>query len=75
MDSKLELALVGVISPVCLMKCKSCLSSMHAGEAMDVLVQYPEVVEELERIIERSVDEVADCSKEGDTYRICIRKG
>jgi len=75
MDSKLELDLVGVISPVCLLKCKSCLKSMSAGETMDVLVQDPEVVEELERIIERSVDEVTDCNKEGDTYRICILKG
>jgi len=75
MGAKSELDLVGVMSPVCLLKCKSCLRTMRPGEEMDVLVQDPEVVDELVKIVERSADEVVHRRKERDYYRICIRKG
>lgn len=70
-----EINLLGVFSPVCLMKCKSTLNSMQSGECVDVLIADPDVVGELEKIIRRSEDQVIHREKESDHYRIRILKG
>jgi tRNA 2-thiouridine synthesizing protein A len=70
-----ELDLIGVVSPVCILKCKSELVRMNAGDVLEILLQDPEVVEELSKIIERSNDRVISKEREEDHYRIRIRKG
>ena len=70
-----ELNLIGVFFPVCLMKCKSTLNTLNPGECMDVLIADPEVVDELEKIIKRSEDQVIHRLKEPDHYRLRILKG
>ncbi|MBS1238092.1 MAG: Sulfurtransferase TusA, partial [Deltaproteobacteria bacterium] len=39
------LDLTGVVSPICLLKCKSALSRLNPGEVLEVMVQDEEVVE------------------------------
>ncbi|MFC1811121.1 sulfurtransferase TusA family protein [Thermodesulfobacteriota bacterium] len=70
-----ELNLIGVVSPVCMLKCKSELARMNAGDVLEVLLQDPEAVEELVKIIERSKDRVISKEHEEDHYRIRVRKG
>jgi len=75
MFSVKELDLIGVVSPVCLLKCKRALAEMDAGEVLEILLQDPYVVEELLKIIERSADKVIQSEQEGDHYRIRLIKG
>ena len=70
-----ELDLIGVVSPVCMLKCKSELAKMNTGDVLEVLLQDPEVVEELAKIIERSKDRVISKKREKDHYRIRVKKG
>ncbi len=75
MGSIKALDLVGVIQPICLLKCKKALSELNKGEIMEVYIQDPEVVEDLKKILLESGDEVVDVNKEEDRFRIRIRKG
>jgi TusA-related sulfurtransferase len=74
-SSNSKLDLTGVISPLCLLKCKSVLTGMESGHVLEVLLQDSGVVEMLVKIIERSQDQVMESKMEKDLYRICIKKG
>jgi len=69
------LDLIGVVSPICLLKCKSALARLNPGEVLDVLVQDAEVVESLSMILKQSQDRMEAFFREGECYRISIRKG
>jgi len=69
------LDLVGVVSPICLLKCKSALARLDPGEVLEVMVQDEEVVESLSMILKQSEDRMEAFSKDGDRYRISIRRG
>ncbi len=73
MDSTLDL--MGVVSPICLLKCKSALSRLNPGEVLEVMVQDEEVVESLSMILKQSQDSLESFTKEGECFRISIRKG
>lgn len=75
MFAKKGIDLRGVVSPVCLLKCKSMLAKINGGDVLEVILQDPEVVEELVKIVERSEDKIIDQQKEEDYYRINIQKG
>lgn len=75
MSIQSELNLIGVFSPVCLMRCKSELNTMQSGDYVDVLIADPEVADELEKIIKPSNDKVIHRRKESDHYRIRILRG
>jgi len=75
MSSKSELNLLGVMSPLCLLKCKSSLEEMKSGNFLEVLVQDPEVVEDLVKIIERSKDQIVKIETEDEYFRVQIEKG
>ena len=75
MSSITELNLIGVASPVCLLKCKSELAKIHTGEVLEILLQDPDVLKELIKIIARSTDKMIQSAKEGDHYRVRLRKG
>ena len=70
-----KLNLIGVVSPVCLLKCKRVLSEMDAGDVLEVLLQDPDVVEELVKIVERSSDRVMKLNREQDHFRIQLERG
>jgi TusA-related sulfurtransferase len=69
------LDLIGVVSPICLLKCKSALSRLNPGEVIEVMVQDEEVVESLSMILKQSQDSMESFTKEGECFRISIRKG
>ncbi len=75
MTSKNVLDLRGVISPLNLLKCKSCLSAMEKGDLLEVLVADIDVVKDLKMIIQRSSDEVAYTRKRADHVCLGIEKG
>lgn len=75
MASKKVLDLLGVISPLDLLKCKTCLKSMEKGEIIEVLLADEDVVKNLIRIIQRSKDEIIYTKKENGNIRLGIQKG
>jgi TusA-related sulfurtransferase len=72
-SSKLDL--IGVVSPICLLKCKSALSRLRPGEVLEVVVQDGEVIESLSMILKESQDSLESFTKEGECFRLSIRKG
>jgi TusA-related sulfurtransferase len=75
MEAASTLDLIGVVSPICLLKCKSALERLNPGEVLDVLVQDEEVVESLSMILKQSQDSMESFTREGECFRISIRKG
>lgn len=75
MASNLKLNLVGILSPICLLKCKSVLAQMNCGDILEISLQDPDVVEELTKIIERSPDRLIKTGKKQEDYLIHIKKG
>lgn len=75
MASNLKLNLVGILSPISLLKCKSVLAQMHCGDVLEISLQDPDVVEELIKIVERSNDKVMKSKRKGDDYILHIQRG
>ncbi len=75
MASKKILDLRGVISPLNLLKCKSCLKSMDKGDILEVLLADIDVVRDLRMIVQRSKDEVVYTKKRLDSVCLGIKKG
>ena len=69
-----RLDLIGIVSPVCLLKSKSVLSKMNSGELLEIIIKDPDVVDELVKIIERSKDQVIKSEPDGNHFRVCIKK-
>lgn len=74
MSSKSEINLIGVVWPVCLLKCNSELNRLNEGEEVDVIVQDPDVLKDLLKIVERSLEHSVATFQEKNHYRIHIRK-
>ncbi len=74
MSSTIVLDLVGVIQPICLLKCRNALDELGPGEIMEVHVQDPMVVEDMKKIIQESGDQVLEVIEEEDHFRVVIRK-
>lgn len=74
MSSKSEINLIGVVWPVCLLKYNSELNRLNEGEEVDVIVQDPDVLKDLLKIAERSLEHSVATVHEKDHYRIHIRK-
>ena len=70
-----QLNLVGVVSPVCLLKCQSALNILKPGNILEVMVQDPEVVNNLQKIIERSANQVVKTERKDEYFQIFIRRG
>ncbi len=70
-----QLNLVGVVQPVCLLKCQSTLSLLNPGDVLEVSVQDPEVVHNLQKIIERSANQVVKTERKDEYFQIFIRRG
>jgi len=70
-----KLDLVGVAWPVCLLKFKTVVNDLCTCEILDVQTKDPDVVASIEMIVDRSEDTLIDQQREGDIYRMSIRKG
>jgi len=70
-----QINLVGVVSPVCLLKCQSALNILKPGDMLEVMVQDPEVVNNLQKIIERSANQVVKTERRDEYFQIFIRRG
>jgi TusA-related sulfurtransferase len=74
-SSKPVLNLVGVLSPFCLLKIKKMLMENASGENIQVLLQDFDVIDDLKKILDFSVDEIVEIQKKKNHYKITIRKG
>ncbi|MBT8350142.1 MAG: sulfurtransferase TusA family protein [Deltaproteobacteria bacterium] len=74
MSSKSEINLIGVVWPVCLLKCNNELNRLSEGEEVDVLLQDPDVLHDLLKIVERSLEHSVTTTHEKGQYRLHIRK-
>ena len=75
MISKNILDLRGVISPLNLLKCKSCLKSMDEGDVLEVFLADMDVVQDLMTIVNRSDDDIVYTKKREDCICLGIKKG
>jgi TusA-related sulfurtransferase len=75
MTSKNRMDLRGVISPLNLLKCKSCLAAMDKGDVLEVLLTDVDVVQDLKMIVQRSSDRVVYTKKQFDCVCLGIEKG
>ena len=75
MTSVPKLNLVGIAWPVCLLKFKTEVNDLCTDEILDVLTQDPDVVASIKMIVDRSKDALINQQREGDVYRMSIRKG
>ena len=74
MFSTSQLDLVGVTWPVCLLKFKTVLNNLCSYEVLEVSAQDPDVVNNIVMIIDRSEDTLIHQQKDGDIYRLAVRK-
>lgn len=74
MASKPVFDLIGVVYPICLLKCKNELDRLDSGDELEVLVQDPEVVNDIARIIHGSRCCLIASHQEQDHYRLHIQK-
>ncbi len=70
-----QINLVGVVSPICLLKCQSALDMLKPGNVLEVMVQDPEVVSNLQKIIDRSANQVIKTERNDEYFQIFICKG
>jgi TusA-related sulfurtransferase len=75
METRTELRLTGMMYPFSLLVCQKTLYGLAAGDEIDVLISEPAAVTDLTRIIERSPDQILENCREGDCFRVRIRKG
>lgn len=74
MSSMLELDLVGIGWPVCLLKFKCALNGICSDDVMVVLARDPDVVKHIIMILERSGATLINRQKKGDIYQLSIKK-
>ena len=74
MSSTVQLDLIGITWPVCLLKFKTVLNTLGSCEVMEVLAQDPEVVENIVMIIERSEDTLINRRQDGEIHRLSVRR-
>ena len=74
MSSTLQLDLIGVTWPVCLLKFKTVLNNMGSCEVLEVLAQDPDVVKNIVMIIERSEDTLISRRRDGAIYRLSVQR-
>lgn len=70
-----KLDLLGIVTPICLLKSKEALTKMSPGEKLEIWVEDPEVIQSLSKILERSGDGVEGVSQDKGIYRFLVRKG
>jgi TusA-related sulfurtransferase len=71
MASSAQLNLIGVVLPFCLLAFKSALAQIEPSQVLEVLVEDPEVADDLVRIVDRSEDRLIGRQK--CENHVCIR--
>ena len=74
MSSSTQLDLTGIAWPVCLLKFKMVLNGLCSHDVLEVSAQDPEVVDNIVMIIERSEDTLINRRKDGEIYRLSVRR-
>lgn len=75
MTSTSQLDLQGIAWPMCLLQFKQNLLSLGTGDTLEVLVQDPEVADQIIMIVGRSEDRLITRQKDGERVRLWIVKG
>jgi TusA-related sulfurtransferase len=74
MAGRKRLNLLDVAEPICLLICKRTIEQMRQGEVLEVFMRDPEAVEDLVKVVARSPDEVLGVRRQGEHFRIEIRR-
>lgn len=74
MTAMSRLNLIGVVSPFCLLEFKAALSRMRPYQVLEVLIQDPEVMEDLIRLVSRSPDRIVCKELFGEAFRLRIER-
>jgi TusA-related sulfurtransferase len=68
------LDLTDTVSFVSLLKCQKELAQMKPGDSLEVIMNDPDMVEDLTKIVDRSMNRVTERSLNGDRFKIKITK-
>ena len=68
------LDLSGVVAPIGLLKCNCILADLQPEESLVVLIQDPDVLNDLSAIVSRSDHLTLEKAREKDHYRVSIAK-
>jgi len=74
MEGRKRLNLLDVAEPICLLMCKRSIEGMRDGDVLEILMRDPVAVENLVKVVERSSDQVLGSKRQGDHFRIEIRR-
>lgn len=64
----------GEVCPMPVLRTKKVLEGMHAGETLEVIVDYPPSKENVRRFALSEGNEIVEIKQEGDVAKILIRK-
>jgi len=67
--------LVGVLSPICLLKINKLLLELRPGKIVHVLLRDTEIVDDLKKILKNSSDSIVGVDVEDDHLNVSIQKG
>jgi TusA-related sulfurtransferase len=74
MPSTKVLDLSDTVSFVSLLKCQKEIAQLKPGDSLEVIMDDPDMVDDLIKIVDRSMNRVTERSLNGDRFKIKITK-
>ena len=74
MPSTKALDLTDTVSFLSLLKCQKELAQLKPGDSLEVVMNDPDMVDDLITIVDRSMNRIAERSLNGDRFKIKITK-
>ncbi|MFH1154692.1 MAG: sulfurtransferase TusA family protein [Pseudomonadota bacterium] len=69
-----KLNLMGVVLPFCLLEFKNALTRLGQGQMLEILLQDPDVLEDILRLVERSQDRLIEQKRVGRHFSILVER-
>jgi len=74
MAANIQLNMIGMVSPFCLLAFKAALARLKPRQVLEVCVRDPDVVADLVRLLHHSTDLLLEQVRVGDHYRIRVER-
>jgi len=69
-----KLNLIGIVSPFCLLEFKHALARVGHGQMLEVLIQDPDVADDLVRLVDRSDDRLVERKRIDHKFQILVQR-
>lgn len=74
MAANIQLNMIGMVSPFCLLAFKAALARLKPRQVLEVCVRDPDVMADLVRLLHHSTDRLLEQVRVGDHYRIRVER-